>query len=104
MNEINPTSKNRQPLLLPVFLNSLYYTFPIAMFLTACNFLFESVKRFYFDWTVVLLPTIVVFVMGNLYEMFLMYNAKKGMFTNRNETLELNKSERLASNTPLSDI
>lgn len=74
-----PTSlrKNQN---LPVigFLNSLYYTFPVGMFLTACNFMFEFVRNYYFNWWFVVLPTVAILIVSNVYEAFLA-NQKSGI-------------------------
>jgi hypothetical protein len=80
MNNVRTPLKKVQNIPLSVFLNSIYYTLPFGMFLTACNFLFESVRNYCFDWMIVVLPTIMVFVIGNLYEMFVIYQ-KSGLFT-----------------------
>ena len=74
MINVVPTSvAKNQNLLLEGFLNSMCYTFPFGMFLTACNFLFESVRKYYFDWWIVVLPTLVVWIIGSLYEGYKMY-------------------------------
>lgn len=83
MNKVDASVKKNQNMFLLTFLNSLYYTFPIGMFLTACNFLFESVRSYYFDWVIVVLPTVVICMMGNFYEMFMIYQ-KSGVL-NKNE-------------------
>lgn len=78
-----PTSLKKMAKIPPsVFLNSIYYTLPSGMFMVACNFLFESVKHYFFDWTVVTLPTIGVFIIGSLYEMFVVHQ-ENGLFEKR---------------------
>lgn len=73
MDTVNTSVKTNQKLLLSAFLNSLYYVFPFGMFLTACNFLFKSVRNYYFDWMIVVLPTIAICAIVSLYEMFIIY-------------------------------
>ncbi|MES2519476.1 MAG: hypothetical protein V4585_15285 [Bacteroidota bacterium] len=84
MNTHRTSEKVSQNLLAIVFLRSLYYTFPIGMFLTACNFLFESVRKYYFNWWIVIVPTVTVLLIGNLFEMYVIYQRNR----------ELSKIER----------
>jgi hypothetical protein len=77
MNTVSTSVRNNQTLPVGGFLNSLYYTFPVGMFLTACNFMFESVRHYYFNWWIVVLPTLAIFVIGNVYEAFLVYQKSK---------------------------
>ena len=79
MNTVATSIQKNENVLLSTFLNSLYYTFPFGMFLIACNFLFESVRNYYFDWMIVVLPTVVVCLIINVYEMLKMYQ-KIGFF------------------------
>ena len=79
------TKKQNQNVFLLTFLNSLYYTFPIGMFLTACNFLFESVRSYYFDWMIVVLPTVAICVIGNFYETYVLYQ-ESGLFKKSENT------------------
>jgi hypothetical protein len=85
MNTVRTSLKKVPNIPLPVFLNSIYYTVPIGMFLTACNFMFEYVRNYYFDWMIVVLPTVAVCVIGNLYEMFVIYQ-ESGLFTKTEST------------------
>lgn len=71
-----------QNLLSLVFLKSLYYVFPFGMFMIACNCLFNWVKNYYFDWMIVVLPTLAVCIIASLYEMFVIYK-KSGLFTTK---------------------
>jgi hypothetical protein len=79
MNTVRTSVRKNQSLPLIGFLNSLYYTFPIGMFLTACNFLFESVRNYYFNWWIVALPTVAILLVSNVYEAFLV-SQKSGIF------------------------
>ena len=100
MNNVRTPLKKVQNILLSVFLNSIYYTLPFGMFLTACNFLFESVRNYYFDWMFVLLPTIMVFVIGNLYEMFVIYQ-ESGLLTKTESNFTSKQVGYSMSNTNL---
>jgi hypothetical protein len=77
INVVRTSVAKNQNLLFEGFLNSMCYTFPFGMFLTACNFLFESVRKYYFDWWIVVLPTLAVWIIGNLYEGFKVYQASR---------------------------
>jgi hypothetical protein len=70
MNTVRTSVRKNQNLPMIGFLNSLYYTFPVGMFLTACNFLFESVRNYYFNWWIVVLPTMAILVVSNVYEVY----------------------------------
>jgi hypothetical protein len=97
MNTVRiPVEKN---FLVQGFFNSLFYTIPIGMFLTACNFMFESVRNYYFDWWIVGLPTIAIFVIGNLYNLFLVYESMA--FGKRGSTFASNQGGYVMSNTNL---
>ncbi len=100
MNTVRTPLKKVRNIPLSVFLNSIYYTLPFGMFLTACNFLFESVRNYYFDWMFVVLPTIVVFVIGNMYEMFVIYQ-EKGLFTKTESNFTSKQAGYSMSNTNL---
>lgn len=100
MNAIRTFLKKVLNIRVSVFLNSIYYTLPIAMFLVACNFLFESVRHYYFDWMIVVLPTIAIFVIGSLYEMFVIYQ-ESGLFTKRGSTFTAKQMGYSISNTKL---
>jgi hypothetical protein len=84
INVVRTSVMKNQNLLLEGFLNSLFYTFPFGMFLTACNFLFESVRKYYFDWWIVVLPTLAVWIVGNLYEGFKVYQASRELLEREN--------------------
>jgi hypothetical protein len=58
-------------------INSIYYTTPLALFLIACNFLFESVEGYFFNWLIVVIPTGMVWTCGNLYELMVFLNTQK---------------------------
>jgi hypothetical protein len=77
MNVVRASVREKQDLLLVGFLNSLCYAFPFGMLLTACNFLFESVRKYYFDWWIVVLPTLAVWIIGIVYEMFQVYQVSR---------------------------
>jgi len=76
MNTFRVSVKNKKSRAV-IFLQSLYYTVPIGMFLTACNFLFESVRKHYFDWLIVLIPTVLVLISGNVFEMLQGYKKEQ---------------------------
>ena len=82
MNAVDASVKKNQNVPLSVFLKSLYYTLPFGMFMIACNCLFESVRNYYFDWMIVVLPTLAVCIIASLYEMFVIYK-KSGLFTTK---------------------
>jgi hypothetical protein len=100
MNTVRTSVEKNQNLLSQGFFNSLFYTFPIGMFLTACNFLFESVRNYYFDWWIVALPTVGVLVIGNLYETFWMYQ-RNGLFTKREKSFRSKQVGYITSNANL---
>jgi type II secretory pathway component PulL len=77
INVVRASVRKKQDLLLVGFLNSLCYAFPFGMLLTACNFLFESVRKYYFDWWIVVLPTLAVWIIGIVYEMFQVYQVSR---------------------------
>jgi hypothetical protein len=99
MNTVRTSVRKNQNLPLIGFLNSLYYTFPVGMFLTACNFLFESVRNYYFNWWIVALPTVAILVVSNVYESFLINqksektNQKKDVFVSKPNDYALTKSK-----------
>lgn len=80
MNTLRTPVRKSQNLPMNGFLNSLYYTFPVGMFLTACNFLFESVRNYYFNWWIVVLPTVAIFVVSNVYKIFLVSSKSRILF------------------------
>jgi hypothetical protein len=84
MNVVRASVGKKQDLLLVGFLNSLCYTFPFGMFLTACNFLFESVRKYYFDWWIVVLPTLAVWIVGIVYEVFKVYQVSRRLTERKN--------------------
>lgn len=100
MKTVYPSEEKNQNLLSQRFLNSIFYTFPIGMFLTACNFMFESVRNYYFDWWIVTLPTMVIWGIGNLYEMFGVYQ-KNSLFTKREESFKSKQVEYVTSKANL---
>lgn len=100
MNTVRTSLKKVPNVPLSVFLKSIYYTLPFGMFLIASNFLFESVRNYYFDWMFVVLPTLVVFVIGNLYEMFVIYQ-ESGLFTKTDSNFTPTQVGYSMSNTNL---
>lgn len=82
-NTVDASVKKNRNVFLVTFLNSFYYTFPVGMFLAACNFLFESVRNYYFDWMIVVLPTVAVCMIGNFYEIFMVYQKSENTFTSK---------------------
>lgn len=101
MKTVYSSGEKNQNLLLQQFLNSIFYTFPIGMFLTACNFMFESVRNYYFDWWIVTLPTMVVWLIGNLYEIFFGGYQKNSLFTKREESFKSKQVEYVTSKVNL---
>jgi hypothetical protein len=100
INTVDASVKIKQNVYILTFLNSLYYTFPIGMFLTACNFLFESVRNYYFDWMIVVLPTVAVCMIGNFYEMFVVYQ-QSGLFEKSESTFTTTQVSYSISNANL---
>ena len=100
MNTLRISVKKTSNIPLSVFLKSIYYTLPIGMFLTACNFMFEFVRNYYFDWLIVVLPTVTVCVIGNLYEMYVVYY-KSGSFLKRKGLFTSKQADYSISNTNL---
>ncbi len=82
------------------FFNSLFFTIPIGMFLTACNCMFESVRSYYFDWWIVVLPTVAIFAIGNLYTLFLVYQ-NSGIFRKRENSFRAKQVGYRPSNANL---
>ncbi|MDZ7900298.1 MAG: hypothetical protein U5N85_20020 [Arcicella sp.] len=96
MNTVRTSVKKNQTLPLNGFLDSLCYTVPVGMFLTACNFMFEYVRNYYFNWWIVVLPTVAIFVMSNAYEAFLIYQKsekKEEVFTSKPSGYVIAKSK-----------
>lgn len=99
MNTVRTSVRKYQNLPFCGFLNSLYYTFPIGMFLTACNFMFESVRNYYFNWWIVVLPTVAILVFSNLYEAFLInqkseeINQQKDVFISKPSSYTISTSK-----------
>ena len=84
MNIVRTSVTKKRNVPLSVFLKSLYYTFPFGMFMIACNCLFNWVRNYYFDWMIVMLPTIAVCAMASLYEMFVIYQERGFIFKREN--------------------
>jgi hypothetical protein len=98
MNTVNTSvAKN---FLVQGFFNSLFYTSPIGLFLAACNFMFEMVRNYYFDWWIVLLPTLAIFAVGNLYTLFLVYQ-NIGIFGKRENSFSSNQGSYAMSKNNL---
>lgn len=99
MNTVHTSVRKYQNLPFCGFLNSLYYTFPVGMFLTACNFMFESVRNYYFNWWIVVLPTVAILVFSNVYEAFLGIqkseeaNQQKDVFISKQSSYTISKSK-----------
>lgn len=99
MNIVPTSVRKNQKLPKSGFLNSLYYTSPVGMFLTACNFMFESVRSYYFNWWIVVLPTVAILVVSNVYEAFLAYQKieklerKKQLFLSKSSGYTISKSK-----------
>lgn len=100
MNTVRTSLRKVPNIPLSVFLSSMYFTVPIGMFLTAFNFMFEFVRNYYFDWMIVVLPTVAVCVIGNLYEMFVIYQ-ENDLFTKRESTFTSKQVGRSLSNVNL---
>lgn len=101
MNAVRTSVRKKQNLPIIGFLNSLYYTFPVGMFLTACNFMFEFVRNYYFNWWIVALPTVAILVVGNLYEALLIYQksgikkARKRIYNSKRSGYTMSKSKMI---------
>ena len=101
MNTVRASVRKNQTLSLTGFLNSLCFAFPIGMFLTACNFLFESVRNYYFNWLIVVLPTLAILVVSNVYEAILVYQKreklkeKKERFPSKSSGYAISKSKMI---------
>lgn len=99
MNTVRTSVRNNQALPTTGLLNSLYYTSPVGMFLTACNFMFEFVRNYYFNWWIVALPTMAIFVLGNIYEAFWVYQKSKNLrkktklFNSKSNSYAMQKSK-----------
>ena len=100
MNAVDASVKKNQNVPLSVFLKSLYYTLPFGMFMIACNCLFESVRDYYFDWMIVMLPTIAVCAIANLYEMFTVHQ-ESGFFMKRENSFSTKRAGYSVSNSNL---
>lgn len=77
MNTLRTFEKNILNTFKAIFVRSLFYTTPFGMFLTASNFMFEYVKKYYFDWLIMIIPTLIVLIGGNVYEMLLFYRKEQ---------------------------
>ena len=101
MNTVRTSVRKNQTLSLAGFLNSLCFTFPVGMFLTACNFMFESVRNYYFNWWIVVLPTVAILVVSNVYEAVLVYQRReklkktKGLFPSKSGGYAISKSKMM---------
>jgi hypothetical protein len=99
MNTVRTSVRKNQNLPEIGFLNSLYYTFPVGMFLTACNFLFESVRNYYFNWWIVALPTVAILVVSNVYEVYQkggLLIKKKNVFISKSNDYAMTKSKMVS--------
>jgi hypothetical protein len=95
MNTVRTSVRKNQNMPKMGFVNSLYYTFPVGMFLTACNFMFEFVRNYYFNWWIVVLPTVAILVVSNVYEAFWVYQ-KSGKVLFKNKNVFISKSNDYA--------
>ncbi len=98
MNNVNASVEKN--FLTQSFFNSLFYTSPIGLFLSACNFMYEMVRNSYFDWWFVILPTLLIFAVGNLYALFLLYQSSS-IFRKRENNYDSNKGGFVMSNSNL---
>ena len=104
MNTVRTPVRKSQNLPLSGFLNSLYYTFPVGMFLTACNFMFEFVRNYYFNWWIVILPTVAILVVGNLYEAFWVYQKGKILFKKKNVFISKSSDYAITKSKMVSEL
>ena len=100
MNTVRASKEKSRNLISRGFFNSIFYTLPFGMFLTACNCMFESVRSYYFDWWIVALPTISVWVLGSLYETFWVYD-RSDFFSKREKSFLFKERENITSNNNL---
>lgn len=77
MNTLRTSEKVSLNTFKTVIFRSLFYTVPFGMFLAASNFMFEYVRKYYFDWLIVIIPTLIVLISGNVYEMLLIYRKEQ---------------------------
>ena len=103
MNTVRTSVRKNQNLPIAGFLNSLYYVFPVGMLLTACNFMFEFVRNYYFNWWIVVLPTVAILVVSNVYEAFLIteengkiFFKKKSVFISKPSDYAIAKSKMVS--------
>jgi hypothetical protein len=80
--------------------NSLFYTIPFGLFLIACNFMFEMVRNYYFDWWIAVIPTIAIFIIGNFYTLFWVYQ-NSGILGEGENSYTSNKGTFVMSKTKL---
>ena len=98
MNTVNTSVEKN--FLTQSFFNSLFYTSPIGLFLAACNFMFDMVRNYYFDWWFVILPTLAIFAIGNLYALFLVYQ-NSSIFGKRENNYDSNQGGFVMTNSNL---
>lgn len=96
MNTFRTSLKVSQNMLVKVFLRSLFYTIPIGMFLTTCNFLFESVRKVYFDWLIVIVPTLFVLMVGSIYEILKVLKKERKMVGRKKTYVQKNAGYRIS--------
>ncbi|PWK29081.1 hypothetical protein LV89_00635 [Arcicella aurantiaca] len=86
-----------------IFVRSLFYTTPFGMFLTASNFMFEYVRKYYFDWLIVLIPTVLFLIGCTIYEMFIIYKherkaiIRRKLYEAKSARYRISKSELVTS-------
>jgi hypothetical protein len=86
-----------------VFVRSLFYTTPFGMFLTTSNFMFEYVRKYYFDWLIVLIPTVLFLIGCTIYEMFIIYKherkaiIRRKLYQAKSARYRISKSELVTS-------
>ena len=100
MNTVRSSVTKNRSMLSSIFFKSLYYTLPFGMFMIACNCLFDSVKKYYFDWMIVILPTILVLVVASVYEVLVIHH-KNGFIINRGDAFTTKKGGYLMSDSNL---
>ena len=98
MNAINTSIEKNS--LSEIFFNSLFYTIPVGLFLVSFNCMFEMVRSHYFDWWYVIIPTIAVFALGNLYKLFLAYQSND-VFGKRKDAYNFKQGRFAMSNSNL---
>lgn len=100
MNTVRSSVTKNRSMLSSIFFKSLYYTLPFGMFMIACNCLFNSVRKYYLDWMIVILPTIIVLIIASVYEILVMYQ-QNGFSIKRSDAFTTKKGGFSMSNPNL---